>query len=54
MLGKGALWGFEIIVGKPLLMMILPAGGFFAVGLLMGFFNWIDMRFYGGKGASGV
>ncbi len=54
LLGKGALWGFEIIVGKPLLMMILPAGGFFAVGLLMGFFNWIDMRFYGGKGASGV
>jgi Na+-translocating ferredoxin:NAD+ oxidoreductase RnfE subunit len=24
--------------------MILPAGGFLAVGLLMGFFNWIDLR----------
>ncbi len=54
LLGKGSLWGFEIVAGKPLLMMILPAGGFFAVGLLMGFFNWIDMRFFGGKGASGV
>jgi electron transport complex protein RnfE len=26
--------------------MILPAGGFFAVGILMGFFNWIDLRFF--------
>jgi electron transport complex protein RnfE len=54
LLGKGTLWDFPIVAGKPLLMMILPAGGFFVVGLLMGFFNWIDMRFYGGKGASGV
>jgi len=54
LLGKGALFGHSIIAGNPLLIMILPAGGFLAVGLLMGFFNWIDMRFFGGKGASGV
>lgn len=54
LLGKGALWGLSVVAGKPLLIMILPAGGFFAVGILMAFFNWIDMRFYGGKGASGV
>ena len=42
LLGKGSLWGFPIIHAKPLLIMILPAGGFFAVGILMGFFNWID------------
>lgn len=54
LLGKGALFGHPIISGGPLLIMILPAGGFLAVGLLMGFFNWIDMRFFGGKGASGV
>jgi electron transport complex protein RnfE len=54
LLGKGELWGFSIVAGKPLLIMILPAGGFLAVGLLMGFFNWVDMRFFGGKGASGV
>jgi len=53
-LGKGELFGITIVAGKPLLIMILPAGGFLAVGLLMAFFNWIDMRFYGGKGASGV
>lgn len=45
LLGKGSLWGYQIIHAKPLLIMILPAGGFFAVGLLMGFFNWIDMRY---------
>ncbi len=54
LLGKGELFGYSLIAGNPLLIMILPAGGFLAVGLLMGFFNWIDMRFYGGKGASGV
>ncbi|MBI4653986.1 MAG: electron transport complex subunit RsxE [Nitrospirae bacterium] len=54
LLGKGALFGFPIVAGKPLLIMILPAGGFFAFGILMGFFNWIDIRFFGGKGASGA
>jgi len=54
LLGKGTLFGFSVVAGKPLLIMILPAGGFLAVGLLMGFFNWIDIRFYGGKGASGA
>lgn len=54
LLGKGALFGFPVVAGKPLLIMILPAGGFFAFGILMGFFNWIDIRFFGGKGASGA
>jgi electron transport complex protein RnfE len=54
LLGRGSLWGFPIVHAKPMLIMILPTGGFFAVGILMGFFNWIDMRFYGGKGAGGV
>jgi electron transport complex protein RnfE len=54
LLGRGSLWGFPIVNAKPMLIMILPTGGFFAVGILMGFFNWIDMRFYGGKGAGGA
>lgn len=53
-LGRGELLGFSIVAGKPLLIMILPTGGFLAVGLLMGFFNWIDIKYFGGKGASGV
>jgi len=44
LLGKGSLWGLPIIEAKPLLIMILPAGGFFAVGILMGFFNWMGIR----------
>lgn len=54
LLGRGSLWGLPITDTKPLLIMILPAGGFFATGILMGFFNWIDIRFYGGKGAGGI
>jgi electron transport complex protein RnfE len=54
LIGKGELFGYSLISGNPLLIMILPAGGFITVGLLMGFFNWVDMKFFGGKGASGV
>lgn len=53
LLGKGALWGFQFTTTKPLLIMILPTGGFFVMGLLMGLFNWIDRRFFGGGGAAG-
>jgi H+/Na+-translocating ferredoxin:NAD+ oxidoreductase subunit E len=44
LLGKGSLWGYAFVNTKPLLMMILPAGGFFAVGILMALFNWINAR----------
>jgi len=45
LIGKGSLWGLAIINTKPLLIMILPTGGFFAVGILMAAFNWIDARY---------
>ncbi|MDA8101022.1 MAG: electron transport complex subunit RsxE [Nitrospiraceae bacterium] len=51
-LGKGSLWGNQILPGKPVLIMIMPAGGFFAMGLVMGWLNWIDRKFFGGTGAS--
>ncbi len=35
---------FTFIDTKPVLLMILPAGGFFAVGILMAAFNWINAR----------
>jgi electron transport complex protein RnfE len=54
LLGKGTLWGLDVVGTKPMLIMLLPTGGFLAVGMLMGFFNWIDIRFYGGKGAGGA
>ncbi len=52
-LGKGALWGQPILATKPLLIMILPTGGFFAMGFIMGFLNWIDRKFFGGTGSGG-
>jgi len=45
LLGKGSLWGIPIVDTKPILILILPAGGFFAVGILMALFNWIDARY---------
>lgn len=45
LIGKGSLWGAPIIHAKPLLILILPAGGFFSVGILMALFNWIDARY---------
>lgn len=44
-LGNGSIWGYQIFNVKPLLIMLLPAGGFFAVGILMGLYNWINKRF---------
>jgi electron transport complex protein RnfE len=40
-LGSGQLLGFDILGVKPLLIMILPAGGFFVIGFLMSIFNII-------------
>lgn len=52
-LGKGSLWGNQILPGKPVLIMIMPAGGFFAMGLVMGWLNWADRKFFGGTGGGG-
>ncbi len=49
LVGKGALWGHAIINAKPLLILVLPAGGFLSVGLLMALFNWLDARYSTGK-----
>jgi electron transport complex protein RnfE len=51
LVGKGALWGHPLINAKPLLILILPTGGFLAVGILMALFNWIDARYLKSKTA---
>ena len=45
LLGKGTIWGMTAIGTKPLLIMVLPAGGFLAVGILMAAFNWLDAKY---------
>ena len=42
LLGSGAILGYDVLGFKPLLFFILPSAGFFVVGLMMGFFNWIE------------
>jgi Na+-translocating ferredoxin:NAD+ oxidoreductase subunit E len=46
MLGDGKLWGFPIMgqAYDPMLLMILPAGGFFVLGLLLGVIKMKDLR----------
>jgi len=48
LLGKGTVWGYELVHFKPMLIMILPTGGFLAVGVLMAAFNWFE-SLAGGK-----
>jgi Na+-translocating ferredoxin:NAD+ oxidoreductase subunit E len=44
LLGNGSILGITIIPAKPLLLVVLPAGGFFTIGLIMALFNWIDLK----------
>lgn len=52
-LGSGAIWGVSLVAERPLLFFILPAGGFFTIGLLMAAMNWIDLRWGSGKLSGG-
>lgn len=46
LLGKGTILDYPVLFGaKPLLIMILPAGGFITAGLLMALFNYLDQKF---------
>jgi electron transport complex protein RnfE len=50
LLGSGAVFGYDILGFKPLLFFILPSAGFFVVGLMMAFFNWIEIFYKRKKG----
>jgi electron transport complex protein RnfE len=43
LLGQGKLLGVDILGFGPLLYFVLPCAGFVTVGLMMGFFNWIEV-----------
>jgi Na+-translocating ferredoxin:NAD+ oxidoreductase subunit E len=51
--GVGQLYGYDVLGFKPLLVMILPAGGFFVIGFIMATFNWIEYKITGKIPASG-
>jgi electron transport complex protein RnfE len=44
-LGSGMILGFDVLGFKPLLFFVLPSAGFFVVGLMMAFFNWIEVAY---------
>jgi electron transport complex protein RnfE len=50
LLGSGAILGYDVLGFKPLLFFILPCAGFFVVGLMMAFFNWIELYYKRSKG----
>jgi Na+-translocating ferredoxin:NAD+ oxidoreductase subunit E len=45
LLGSGTILGYDVLGFKPLLFFILPCAGFFVVGLMMAFFNWIEVYY---------
>jgi electron transport complex protein RnfE len=51
LLGLGTLMGVDILGFKPLLFFILPCAGFFVVGLMMAFFNYIEIAYKKAKQA---
>ena len=44
LLGNGSLFGIAVVPFKPLMLVVLPAGGFFTIGLIMALFNWVDLK----------
>lgn len=51
LLGLGTLMGYDILGFKPLLFFVLPCAGFFVVGLMMAFFNYIEIVYKKAKQA---
>ncbi len=45
LLGSGTLLGYDVLGFKPLLFFVLPAAGFFCVGIMMAMFNYIEVVF---------
>jgi electron transport complex protein RnfE len=43
LLGSGTLFGYDVLGFKPLLFFVLPAAGFFCVGIMMALFNYIEL-----------
>ncbi len=51
LLGLGTILGYDVLGFKPLLFFVLPFAGFFCVGLMMAFFNYIEIVYKRAKRA---
>jgi electron transport complex protein RnfE len=54
LLGLGTLMGYDILGFKPLLFFVLPFAGFFVVGLMMAFFNYVEIVYKRAKAKQAV
>ena len=45
LLGSGTILGYDVLGFKPFMFFILPCAGFFVVGLMMAFFNFIEQKY---------
>jgi electron transport complex protein RnfE len=43
LLGMGTLLGYDILGFQPLLFFVLPAAGFFCVGIMLALFNYLEL-----------
>ena len=48
-LGSGSIWGYEIFSFKPFFFWGLPPAGFFAIGILMALFLWVEKKYQSRK-----
>ena len=53
LLGLGTVLGYDVLGFKPLLFFVLLFAGFFCVGLMMAFFNYIEIRYKRAKATQG-
>jgi electron transport complex protein RnfE len=51
LLGLGTVLGYDVLGFKPLLFFVLPFAGFFCVGLMMAFFNYVEIVYKRAKRA---
>lgn len=45
LLGMGTVFGYKVVGFRTLLFFVLPAAGFFCVGLMMALFNYVEFKF---------
>lgn len=53
LLGLGTVLGYDVLGFKPLLFFVLPFAGFFCVGIMMAFFNYIEIVYKRAKVTQG-
>jgi electron transport complex protein RnfE len=53
LLGMGTLFGYDVLGFRPLLFFVLPAAGFFCVGIMMAMYNYVELVYNRRKGKRG-